>query len=607
MKVRLTPSRWHLSIALLVLVAFAGCSATRPAGYRTFFLPPAAQVVESADLDPAPVRMEATYYAHEMPAVLDDPARRLAPPSTTDPLSRRAEARFQEGRRLFRAGLMEQARREFDRAIDILLSGPEPGPGRHGLERKLSELAEAIHQYDISGLGANEPGAEPAFDQSPLEEIPELTFPIDPKLRDQVSEQLKATVSQLPLVVNDDVLRYINYFSSGRGRKTLLNGLKRAGRFRTMIRRIFDEEGVPQELIHLAQAESGFSPRAVSRKRATGMWQFMLWRGQEYGLMRTKAADDRLDPEKATRAAARHLRDLYHEFGDWYLAMAAYNCGPLCVERAVERTGYADVWELRRRSVLPKETSNYVPIILAMAIIVKSPAQWGIEAVEVEAPLEYSTVELDAPTHLALIADIADRSPAEIRELNPALLTNVAPARFAVHVPAGSGPAVLSALELIPAARRTSWRLYRVTEGDTLTSIARLHKTTSKQVAAANASAGEVPEAGSLLIVPAPEQRRQTASAASKPPGTAKAPAKKRTIAKAPAKKQTVAKAPAKKRTIAKAPAKKQIIAKAPAKKQTVAKAPAKKPAVAKTVTAPIGTALAATRPSAKQSSGVAR
>lgn len=587
MNFRRTPSRWHSSIALLVLVTFAGCTPTRPAGYRTFFLPPAAPLAESADLDPAPLRMEASYYAHEVPAVLDDPARRLPPPSAADPVIRRAEAGFQEGRRLFRAGLMEPARREFDRAIDILLSGAEPGPGRHDLERKLSELAEAIHQYDISGLGANEAGAEPAFEQSPLEEIPELTFPIDPKLRDQVSEQLKATVSQLPLVVNDDVLRYINYFSTGRGRKTLLNGVKRAGRFRTMIRRIFDEEGVPQELIHLAQAESGFSPRAVSRKRASGMWQFMLSRGQQYGLQRTKAADDRLDPEKATRAAARHLRDLYHEFGDWYLAMAAYNCGPLCVERAVERTGYADVWELRRRSALPKETSNYVPIILAMAIIVKSPAQYGIEAVEVEPPVEYSTVELDAPTHMALIADITDRSPAEIRELNPALLTSVAPEGYPVHVPAGSAPAVLSALDLIPAARRTAWRLYRVTEGDTLTGIARIHKTTSKQIAEANASASEVPEAGSLLIVPAPALRQQTASAASKPPATAKARAKKKTIARAPAKKQTVAKARAKKRTVAKAPAKRQP--------------------VAKTVTAPIGTALAATRPSGNRPSSVAR
>src|SRR5437764_9724710 len=132
-----------------------------------------------------------------------------------------------------------------------------------------------------------------------------------------------------------------------------------------MIRRIFDQEGVPQELIHLAQAESGFLARAKSRKAAVGMWQFLAWRGREYGLDQTAYSDDRLDPEKATQAAARHLHDLYNEFGDWYLAMAAYNCGPGCVERAVQRTGYADFWELRAHNALPRETQNYVPLILA--------------------------------------------------------------------------------------------------------------------------------------------------------------------------------------------------------------------------------------------------
>ena len=146
-----------------------------------------------------------------------------------------------------------------------------------------------------------------------------------------------------------------------------------------MIQRILDEEGIPQEIIHLAQAESGFIPRAVSRAAAGGMWQFLKWRGNEYGLKQTAYTDDRMDPEKATRAAARHLRDLYHEFGDWYLAIAAYNCGPGNVEKAVERTGYADFWELRARGVLPAETTNYVPIILAMTIMEKNAAEYGIE------------------------------------------------------------------------------------------------------------------------------------------------------------------------------------------------------------------------------------
>ena len=165
-----------------------------------------------------------------------------------------------------------------------------------------------------------------------------------------------------------------------------------------MISRILDEEGIPQEFIFLAQAESGFLPRAVSYMSAAGMWQFIRGRGAEYGLRQDAYIDERFDPELATRAAARHLRDLYHQFGDWYLAIAAYNCGPGNVDRAVERTGYADVWELRNRGVLPLETSNYVPIILAMTIMAKNPASYGLSDIIPDEPLQYDTVEMTAMT-----------------------------------------------------------------------------------------------------------------------------------------------------------------------------------------------------------------
>src|SRR5947207_14541692 len=249
----------------------------------------------------------------------------------------------------------------------------------------------------------------------------QMTFPVDPKLKDKVREQVAATVSQLPLSVNDSVLSYINYFSN-RGRRTLLNGLQRSGKYRPMIQRVLDEEGVPQELIHLAQAESGFYPRAMSRKAAGGMWQFVKFRGNQYGLKQTLYTDDRMDPEMATRAAARHLRDLYKEFGDWYLAIAAYNCGPGVVEKAVERTGHADFWELRERRVLPLETTNYVPIILAMTIMEKNAAEYGIARFQLEAPLEYGTVVTPGVTSLALVADIVDVAVAGLGEISPSSL-----------------------------------------------------------------------------------------------------------------------------------------------------------------------------------------
>jgi membrane-bound lytic murein transglycosylase D len=325
---------------------------------------------------------------------------------------------------------------------------------------------------------------------------------VDPKLKDKVREQVAATVSQLPLAVNDAVLGYIHFFS-GRGHKTLVGGLQRSGRYRPMIQRILDEEGLPQELIHLAQAESGFIPRALSRRAAGGMWQFLKWRGNEYGLQQTRYTDDRMDPEKATRAAARHLRDLYQEFGDWYLAMAAYDCGPVTVERAVERTGYADFWELRSRGVLPLETTNYVPVILAMTIMEKNAAEYGLVGIQLDPPVAFDTVEVSAPTSLALVSDLTDTPGAEMAALNPAILKGIVPEGYPLHVPKGSGNQLLAALQLIPAEHRNSWRVHRVGAGETLAAIGKRYATLPSSIVAANHLPSAQAAEGDRLLIPA--------------------------------------------------------------------------------------------------------
>jgi membrane-bound lytic murein transglycosylase D len=275
------------------------------------------------------------------------------------------------------------------------------------------------------------------------------------------------------------------------------------------VQRILDDEGVPQELIYLAQVESGFLPRARSNKQAVGMWQFVQFRGRQYGLMQGPGTDDRLDPEKATRAAAKHLHDLYAMFGDWYLAMAAYNCGPGCVQRAVERTGYADFWELRRLNVLPHETANYVPLIVALTIMAKNPKDYDLENLDADRPMEYETIDLDTPTSMALIADAADRPVSEIQDLNPALLKGAAPAGYQMRVPKGSLATVKMALDLVPASHRADWRIHRVVAGETLAEIAHRYSTplaaltSANQRAALNESASEAPVAGDMLVVPA--------------------------------------------------------------------------------------------------------
>ena len=436
----------------------------------------------------------------------------LAPDSASDPKVREAiltaDRHFQNGKFFMQEGKPEDARGEFERAVEALLLGlPEDHPDFTLLSRKTEELGRLILRYEVERLGSGRPHESPVYVKSPLGELLDLTFPVDPRAKNQAISQVKALASQLPLTVNDAVASYITFFSTvERGRKTFLFGMKRAARYRPMIERILAEEGVPQELLHLAQAESGFMPMALSPKAAAGMWQFIRGRGNEYGLRQSQWHDDRLDPEKATRSAARHLRDLYEQLGDWYLAMAAYNCGPGCIERAVQRTGYADFWELRNRNVLPAETRNYVPAILAMAIIAKNPGLYGLELMPGDEPLHYDTIRLTSPTNLGLIADAADRPVSDIRDMNPSLVRNVAPGDYELRVPKGASGGILAALDMVPPEKRLSWRLHRIGAGDTLVSIAKRFAIAPKSIVAVNARLGETkvedsPE-GDVLIIP---------------------------------------------------------------------------------------------------------
>ncbi|MBV9746135.1 MAG: transglycosylase SLT domain-containing protein [Acidobacteriia bacterium] len=464
------------------------------------FLPPMPRgEAFSAELTQAPA-LEPNVYLQNVPL--------LAPPLSgprkprSEALVQRADQAFQRGKRYYQANDIASARQEFDRAVDLMLEASAQNPSdRQEYEKRFDEMIDAIHRFDLAGLGASAEVQTAGFEKAPLEDLLQMTFPVDPKLKDKVREQVAATVSELPLVVTDPVLGYIHFFDT-RGKKTLLAGIERSGRYRPMIQRILDEEGIPPELIHLAQAESGFIPRAVSYKAAGGMWQFLTWRGRQYGLMQTKYTDDRMDPERATRAAARHLHDLYNEFGDWYLALAAYNCGPGVVEKAVERTGYADFWELRNRGVLPLETTNYVPIILAMTIMEKNAAEYGLKGAPLDPPLEYDTIETTVPTSLALLADLADAPLAELQSLNPAVLRDIAPENYAVHVPKSTGDLVMASLQLVPAEHRTNWRIHHVSAGETLASIGKRYGVPVATLMAANRFDKSEMAEGDRVILP---------------------------------------------------------------------------------------------------------
>lgn len=416
---------------------------------------------------------------------------------------RRADLHVKNGRQFYFQGNTAAARREFDAAVEALLGAPETLPDHARVERHLDEICDLIYRFDVEKLGAGQKDSEElAFDKAPIDEISNMTFPVDENMAAKLKNELHQTASGIPLELSDPVLSFVHYFSTERGKAILLSGFRRSGRYRSLIQRVLTEEGVPQELIYLAQAESGFLPRAISNKQAVGMWQFISGTGANYDLVHTSSFDERFDPEKATRAAAKYLKDLYARYGDWYLAMAAYNCGAGNVDRAVERTGYADYWELLKRHALPKETSNYVPIIVAMTIMAKNPQDYGLENINFDDPIDYDSIQLTASTNLNLIADATMQPLSTIRDLNPSLMKLVAPSGFQIHVPKGSAESTQAALETVPASNRMAWRLHHVDTGDTLEAIAKTYHLTADRILAVNRPSDTLGK-GDVLLIPA--------------------------------------------------------------------------------------------------------
>ena len=433
-----------------------------------------------------------------------------AAPTATDSsdpvnaLIARADKLYQAGQTEYQNGHLDAARQNFDQAFNVMLSSNLDLRDNPLLEKEFDKIVDGVRELEQVALREGDGFTEQRSEPAPIDEANDITFPLDPAIRAKAEAEIKTTKSDLPLMLNDQVAMFINYFSSTKGRHTLEHGLTRAGRYRELISQTFRQEGVPQDLIYLAMAESGFQPLAVSRAGARGMWQFMAGRGSMYGLERNWWVDDRQDPVKSTQAAARHLKDLYREFGDWYLAMAAYNTGPGNIQRAVERTGYADFWELYKRGVLPQETRNYVPIIVAVTIMAKNPGQYGLENVIPEKPVSTDQVSINYPVDLRLVAECLDTSAETLQQLNPSLLRMTTPKdqTFTLNLPTGSKDKYETAIALIPPDMRTFWRYHRVEYGESLGSIARKYHTTTSVIEEANNLETDDVTVGSKLIIP---------------------------------------------------------------------------------------------------------
>lgn len=430
-----------------------------------------------------------------------------------DELIKKVEQEYLTGQTNYATGHLEAAKANFDHAVDLLMQGPLDVKSDDRLQREFDKIVEGIHNLEMAAIKVGDGFSEQKSEPAPIDEANAVTFPVDPTIKARAEAEVKKTSSDLPLVMNDYVAGYINFFTS-RGRNSLVQSWQRSGRYKEMIRRTLKEEGVPQDLMYLAQAESGFHPLALSRVGARGMWQFMHYTAPGYGLQHNWWVDDRQDPEKATRAAARYLKDLFNQFGDWYLAMAAYNSGAGNVQRAVQRTGYADFWELYKRNVLPQETKNYVPIIVAMTIIAKNPSQYGLTAEEMEPPQADDKVTVHYAVDLRLVAETVD-SPVELlTELNPSLLRMVTPkdADYDLKLPAGTKEKFLSAIAAIPEDKRVLWRYHKVGADDSLESIARKYHTNPKSILEVNNLESADLTPGRKLIIPVTPDRTVAAA-----------------------------------------------------------------------------------------------
>lgn len=246
--------------------------------------------------------------------------------------------------------------------------------------------------------------------------------------------------SELNFSRNKAVDEYIDFFAkTDRGRSFIDKTLYRSGKYFPIMRRILRYYKLPEELVYLAVQESGLNPTIVSRAGAVGMWQFMAATGASYGLTSDQYRDDRRDIEKSTDAAARHLRDLYQKFNDWYLAFAAYNAGPARIENAISKAGSKNFWDIRQ--YLPGETKNYVPSIIALSFIFKDPAAYGFKDVEYASPVSFDRISINIEISLQKVADFTDSDIETIRELNSELTGEVVPKYdipYHLRIPSGT-------------------------------------------------------------------------------------------------------------------------------------------------------------------------
>ena len=331
------------------------------------------------------------------------------------------------------------------------------------------------------------------FEPSPLDELSKLELTTDEQQIDSPIAQAQYQYIQYAVAnkslgfsfqVHPMIQQYINYYR-GRGRGTMEVGLYRSGMFMSMARRIFREEGIPENVAWLGQVESSWKPTALSWAAASGLWQFIPGTGARYGLRRTAHVDERNSFDEATRASARYLKFLFNRYGNWELAMAGYNCGEGNVDRAIARSGQRNFWAAY--PYLPRETRNYVPNILATILIANNPTQYGFGHVRPAPPLRYDRIRVPGSTNLSILAQASDTSVQYIRYLNPHLRSNTTPPEpYIINVPAGKANDVVAVFKRIPASKINNTNLANSVTGETWQTVANRTGVSVSELMAAN-------------------------------------------------------------------------------------------------------------------------
>jgi membrane-bound lytic murein transglycosylase D len=436
-----------------------------------------------------------------------------SPQLATDPVAdliALSNNHFETGQSNLQLGHLESARREFNKAVDVLLESPWGARSEPRIREHYDRLVERISATELTSLAQGDGFTEKKYEPASIDDLLALsTFPTTPsaETKQAVAEDLESSDHDIAIPLNGRVLSFVELFT-GRLRNYLQDGLSRGARFLPMIQDVFRAEGVPLDLAYVPLVESAFKPDALSRAKAKGMWQFMRGTALENGLKHDWYIDERAEPEKATRAAAKYLKALYSMFGDWHLALASYNGGPGRVQGAIRRSGgVKDFWRLSAsKRYLPRETRDYVPLILAAMIVARNPAQYGMDvepAPSVTPPFE--KVTLPAAVDLRRVAEWVGAPVETIQDLNPELRRWTTPIRatdYELKVPEGTADAVRAKLaEDGPDSANLTW--HTVQKGETLLTIARKLKVSRADLAEANYLSIKARVAtGQQLIVP---------------------------------------------------------------------------------------------------------